>query len=138
MVMISETQERERSADALAAKGDLPAARKILESLVAADPDAGRWLKLGAICRAIGDLQAALAAVEHSLSLAPLDFMALLSRAAILERMGRHEAGEAYCNALTQRPKEVGGQLARMTAHAEQVSAAYPGIEVSRYRARCA
>jgi Flp pilus assembly protein TadD len=44
-------------------------------------------LKLGALCRAAGDLKTALKAVERSLSLAPLDFMALMSRAAILERL---------------------------------------------------
>ena len=125
MAMTSDAQERERHADALAAAGNLADARKVLEALVATDPDAGRWLKLGSLCRATGDLQDALTAVERSLSLAPLDFMALMSRASILERLGRAEAGEAYGNALAQRPKLLEGQLARMVDHAEQVSAAY-------------
>ena len=87
MAMTSDTQERERHADALAAAGDLAGARQVLEGIVATEPSAGRWLKLGALCRAAGDLKTALKAVERSLSLAPLDFMALMSRAAILERL---------------------------------------------------
>lgn len=125
MAMTSDAQERERHADALAAAGDLAGARQVLEGIVATEPSAGRWLKLGALCKAAGDLKTALKAVERSLSLAPLDFMALMSRAAILERLGREEAAEAYSNALAQRPPEVEGQLSRMVAHAEQVSAAY-------------
>ena len=135
MAMTTDANERERHADALAAAGDLVGARAVLTALVKTDPDAGRWLKLASLCRAAGDLQAALTAVERSLALAPLHFMALMSRASILERLGRPEAGEAYGNALAQRPKAVDGQLARMVDHAEQVSAAYVAQRESAMKA---
>ena len=135
MAMTTDANARERHADALAAAGDLAAARTVLEALVATEPDAERWLKLGSLCRAAGDLQTALKAVESSLALAPLDFMALMSLASILERMGRTDAGEAYGNALAQRPKVVEGQLARMVDHAEQVSAAFVAKRESTMKA---
>ena len=113
-------------ADRAAAAGDIAKARTLLEALAAQSPDVETWIKLGAMCRAGGDLPAALNAVHQALALAPLDFMALLSRASILERMGAAEFGEAYGRALAQRPGgEMAPAIARMLAHAETCHAAH-------------
>ncbi len=107
-------------ADRAAAAGDLAGARALLEEAIRTAPDVETWLKLGSLRRAVGDLPAALDAVHAALALAPLDFMALLSRAAILERMGEPGYEEAYGRAVAQRPGAVlPPQLAQMLAHAE-------------------
>ncbi len=115
-----------READAAAGKGDLARARSLLAEVAATTPSVETWLKLGAMCRATGDLPAALDAIHAALALAPLDFMGLLSRAAILERMGAGEADEAYGRALAQRPAgAVEPSLARMLDHAATRHAAH-------------
>jgi aspartyl/asparaginyl beta-hydroxylase (cupin superfamily) len=107
-------------ADQLAKAGDLSGARQVLMQLVVAEPTLDNWMKLGAIARANGDLASALDAVNRALALAPLDFMALLSRASILERMGAPDIGEAYGRALAQQPEgDLPAQLAQVVAHAE-------------------
>jgi aspartyl/asparaginyl beta-hydroxylase (cupin superfamily) len=115
----------EAQADAAAGAGRLADARRLLEAAVAATPDrAEAWLKLAAMCRASGDFPAGLAAVSRALAIDPLDFSALLSRAAMLERMGRTgEAGQAYGHALAQRPpaEKVPPALAGAISHAETV-----------------
>ena len=58
----------EAEADAAAGRGDAAAARALLAQATAADPGRGEaWLKLAAMCRAEGDLAAALAAVSGAL-----------------------------------------------------------------------
>ena len=114
----------EAQADAAAGAGRAAEARRLLETAVAETPDrAEAWLKLAAMCRATGDLQAGLAAVSRALAIDPLDFSALLSKAAMLERMGRTgEAGQAYGHALVQRPPEekTPAAMAAILAHAEK------------------
>ncbi|HEY0311163.1 MAG TPA: aspartyl/asparaginyl beta-hydroxylase domain-containing protein [Allosphingosinicella sp.] len=113
----------ETQADAAAGAGRAAEARRLLEAAVSETPDrAEAWLKLAAMCRATGDLQAGLAAVARALAIDPLDFSALLSKAAMLERMGRAgEAGQAYGHALAQRPPEekTPPAMAPILAHAE-------------------
>src|SRR5438874_13504049 len=96
----------ESQADAAAGAGRLADARRLLEAAVAETPDrAEAWLKLAAMCRATGDLQAGLDAVSRALAIDPLDFSALLSKAVMLERMGRTgEAGQAFGHGLVHRP----------------------------------
>ena len=97
----------EEAADQAAAAQDFAAARRILEQAVAADPSRPLlWMKLSAMCRASGDLQGALAAVERALALTPLDFSALLARAMLLDAMGDPMAGEEFGNALAQAPPD--------------------------------
>jgi aspartyl/asparaginyl beta-hydroxylase (cupin superfamily) len=109
-------------ADRAARFEDFAEAQWYLEKLVILAPSVENWLKLGAICRASGALTIALGAVEQALTLDPLDFMALLSRASLLERLEDREAGEAYGRALARRP---GGALPssvkQALAHAEEV-----------------
>jgi len=92
----------EAEADLAAGRGDPAKARALLEQATAADPGRGEaWLKLAAMCRAQGDLGAALAAVSGALSVDPLGFVPLLLKASLLEKLDRQaEAGETYGYAL--------------------------------------
>jgi aspartyl/asparaginyl beta-hydroxylase (cupin superfamily) len=121
--MDAELSSAEAEADAAAQAGRLGDARRLLEAAVAETPDRlEAWLKLAAMCRGTGDPAGAMAAVSRALALEPLDLSALLMRAMLLERMGREgEAGEAYGQALAQRPAgEAPPGLATMIAHAER------------------
>jgi Aspartyl/Asparaginyl beta-hydroxylase/Tetratricopeptide repeat len=107
MAISSDSTERQRRADALAASGDFAAARKILKEIVATSPTPETWLKIGAMCRADGDLSAALEAVQNALAIDPLNFMALLMRATLLHTLGKEDdAGLAYGRALAQAPDD--------------------------------
>lgn len=100
---MDQAQTLEQQADAAAAAGDYVSARALLESATAGDASSVvLWSKLSAMCKAAGDLRAALAAIDRALALSPLNFPALLSRAVILERLGDPNAGSEYGNALAQ------------------------------------
>src|SRR5688500_5398919 len=88
----------EAEADRAAARGDVAGARILLQRATAADPARGEsWLKLAAMCRAQGDMPAALDAVSGALKADPLGFVPLLLKASLLEKLGREaEAGETY------------------------------------------
>lgn len=112
----------ELEADDAARAGRIPDARRLLEAAVAETPvRLEAWLKLAAMCRASGDVGAALQAVSGALSIDSLDLSALLMRALLLDKAGRTtEAGEAYGYALAQRPPgEAPPALASMISHAE-------------------
>lgn len=111
-----------READRAASTGDLTRARALLEAAVARpSADIDTHLKLAAICRAGGDPKGALASAEAGLVLDPLNFVALLLRADLLERAGSPEAGEGYARALAQRPAgALPAHLEAMTRHAER------------------
>jgi aspartyl/asparaginyl beta-hydroxylase (cupin superfamily) len=112
-------------ADRAAAAGDIATARSLLEEIVAYNANLENWLKLGSMCRALGDIPAALRAVERALMISPLDFMALLSRATLLEQFKHDEADEAYGRAIAQKPAgQLPPQLSRMVEHAESRHAA--------------
>jgi hypothetical protein len=117
----------EAEADRAAGRGDAAGARRMLEALVAAEPDRiGAWMKLAAMCRAQRDLDAALAAVGGALRVDPLAFLPLLLKASLLEAAGRPgEAGEAYGHALAQRPDKPPPELGAAIAAAERGRAAH-------------
>jgi hypothetical protein len=97
----------EKDADRAAAAGDFASARSMLERAVELDSgSAGLWMKLAAVRGASGDTEAALAAVERSLSISPLDFSALLFRATLLEKMEDPGAGREFGHALAQCPPD--------------------------------
>src|SRR2546430_15812467 len=74
----------EEAADRAAAAGDYAGARALLERAVeGAGSNFELWRKLSAMCKASGDLEAALAAIDRALAISPLDFSALLARAYI-------------------------------------------------------
>lgn len=105
-------------ADRALASGDRARAKDILEQLVATAPDFSNWMKLGAVRRASGEFKAALHAVNSALTIAPLDFMALLSKAMIMERLNMIGADEAYGRALAQRPEgSLSPQVQQLVEH---------------------
>jgi tetratricopeptide (TPR) repeat protein len=131
------TDSRETEADRAASRGDVAAARFILEEVAAESPDrADLWLKLAAMCRSQSDLPAALAAVSGALRVDPLAFLPLLLKASLLEASGRAaEAGEAYGHALAQRPETVPPALAAAVAAAERGYEAHVAATAGRLAA---
>ncbi|WP_414900347.1 aspartyl/asparaginyl beta-hydroxylase domain-containing protein [Sphingomonas flavalba] len=115
------------AADRSAERGDIRGARALLERATAengAPPDS--WLKLAAMCKAGGDDAAAERAVDGALRSDPLHFVALLFKASLMERAGNPRAGEAYGNALAQRPAgALPAQMSATVAHAEAVHRAH-------------
>lgn len=100
---MTEVNVLQEQADRAAASGDFAAARAMLERAVQAGAGGlDLWVKLSAMCKASGDLDGALAAIDHALQIKPLDFQSLLARAVILDNLGDPSAGEEYGNALAQ------------------------------------
>jgi len=110
-------------ADHAAASGDLSRAITLLERAAEADPsEAQLWLKLAALRRASRQPAKALEAVNRALALAEFDFMALAMRAMLIEKLAPEQAGEAWANALAQRPAgDVPAQMAEVLAKGELV-----------------
>src|SRR5687768_13707686 len=127
-------------ADRLAASGDLAGAAALLQQLAAAQPDdIGIWLKLAGVLRARGDLVNALNSVHRALAVEPLNFTALLLRASLLHRMDNPEAGEAWGQALAQKPEtDLPLQLSTVVAQAEQHHAAWVERKEARLREQMA
>lgn len=85
--------------------GQLDSAAQLLSQaagLTTGDPAV--WLRLAAVHRANGKPAEALQAVRRALEAAPLDFMALLMQASLLDRLGDVSAPEAWDHALAQIP----------------------------------
>ena len=120
--------------------GDLGRAASLLQQ--AADSqgdDPTLWMKLAAMHRGTGNLQAALQAVHRALALTPLDFTPLLMRASLLQRIGDPEAGEAWGHALAQRPSgELPPKLAMVVAQAETHYAAWSDRREAEMKQRMA
>ncbi len=116
-----------KAADEAAMRGDIALARRHLESAIdGGHADLDTRLKQAALARATGDLPGAQAAVGHALIIDPLNFMALLLRASLLEQQGDRLAGEAYGWALAQKPAgELAPQLEAMCEHARRAHEAY-------------
>lgn len=113
----------EQEADRAAAAGDFVGARDILERAIAADSSSTElWIKLAAVRNASGDIAGALAAVEHSLAIAPLDPSALLFKATLLERLGDPRAGRQFGHALANLPADdkIPTSMRPAVAHARQ------------------
>lgn len=127
----------EAEADAAAGCGETAAARALLARSTEADPGRSEaWLKLAAMCRAEGDLDAALDAVSGALRVDPLGFVPLLLRANLLEKLGHDaEAGETYGYALAQAPAEAPQHLQAMIAHARARHEAHIAASASRLAA---
>jgi aspartyl/asparaginyl beta-hydroxylase (cupin superfamily) len=113
----------EEAADRAAAAGDFAAARSMLEQAVQSDgASAALWIKLAAVRNANGDVGEALAAVEKSLAISPLDFSALLYRATLLDKLGDPRAGLEFGHALAQLPPEeqIPAPMRAAVAHARK------------------
>jgi aspartyl/asparaginyl beta-hydroxylase (cupin superfamily) len=88
--------------------------------------DASLWLKVAAMYRMTGKPRDALEAVHRALQFQPLDFTALLLRASLLQRLGDPRAGEAWEQALAQKPAGgIPAQLANVVAEGEAHYAAW-------------
>src|SRR5688500_11118911 len=122
MVEALDPASREEEADRAASRGEVAAARRILEEVTAAAPERSEaWLKLAAMCRSQRDGDGALAAISGALRVDPLGFLPLLMKASLLDSAGRvEEAGEAYGHALAQRPEAIPPELAAAVANAER------------------
>lgn len=112
-------------ADAAAAGGDLAGAAALIEAVLAqADPGPATWLKLAGLRRAMRQPRRALEAVHGALAHAPLDFVALVMRASLIEKLEPETAGLAWAEALAQRPSgELPAGLAAAIARGETLSA---------------
>ncbi len=130
MDSLSTISDKERAADEAAQSGRIAEARQLLDEVVAENPGSlGLHLKRAAMARAAGDPHGALGALSDALSVQPLDFMALLMRANLLDQLGSPEAGEAYGRALAQRPEgalplPVAAMVERAAARHEDYTAA--------------
>jgi aspartate beta-hydroxylase len=93
----------------LMAAGDFAAAREMLKQAVVAGGDrVPLWLNLAACHRALGDADAALAAVESALKVEPRAFRALLMKGSLLERKGqRRQTAMLYGAAVALAPQGV-------------------------------
>jgi aspartyl/asparaginyl beta-hydroxylase (cupin superfamily) len=113
---------------AIAAR-DLTRAIALLERAVEASPDdLTLWMKIAALRRGTGDARGSLDAVHRALALSPRDFTALLMRASLFQRLDDPRAGDAWGNALAQRPeKDLPPELVPVVAEAEQRHSAWLG-----------
>ena len=73
----------------------------VLDAEQAAPAEASLKLQRAMVCRAMGDLPGALSALDDALNLDPYDYVALLSKGAVIERLdGERAAAAIYKNAL--------------------------------------
>jgi len=79
-------------------RGDMASARVTFQRLVDANgTDPQRWIHLAITCRNLNDEKAEESAIQRALSLDPMELVALILRANLLDRQGKvHEAAVAY------------------------------------------
>jgi hypothetical protein len=89
-------------------RGDRQAALAlVVEAERAAPADVGLKLQRAMVTRAMGDLAGSLAALDEALNLDPYDYVALLSKAAVVEKLdGERAAAAIYKNALKIAPSD--------------------------------
>ncbi|KKC25509.1 aspartyl/asparaginyl beta-hydroxylase domain-containing protein [Sphingomonas sp. SRS2] len=140
MASPSQSADLQRSADAAAARGAIGEALALLDKAAAIAPgNFDLHLKRSAMLRATGDRQGALAAIESALAASPLDFMALLMRASLKDNLGLADAGEAYAQALAQRPASIANpQIAAAIKRGEEVRDRWLEDKETRLRAAMA
>ena len=106
----ADTRQPDLSAAAQAAlqRGDRSGALAlVLEAERAAPTQVSLKMQRAMICRALGDLAGSLAALDDALSLDPYDYVARLSKGAVVERMsGERAAATHYRNALAVAPPQ--------------------------------
>ncbi len=123
--------------DALVGKGALADAADLLEAAIAgSDAKPMYWLQLAGLRRAHGQLRRALAAVHAALAIEPFNFMALVMRAGLLERLDQTAAGSAWEEALAQRPPgELPQALARAVEAGERALGVWQADRAARLEA---
>ncbi|MGI8931140.1 MAG: aspartyl/asparaginyl beta-hydroxylase domain-containing protein [Sphingomicrobium sp.] len=127
-------------ADRAAAAGDIARAIGLLEKAGEEAPgDPQLWLKLAALRRASGQPAKALDAVHRALALSEFDFMALVVRATLLDKLTPGQSGEAWAHALAQRPSgPLPPHLDEVLARGEAARDAWVGERESRLEAATA
>jgi aspartate beta-hydroxylase len=119
------------AADAAVARGDITAARALLERAVGLDASRVElWMSLAGCCRGLNDIAAAGAAIEAALKVDPRAFVALLMKASLLDNAGHGRAAAlAYGVALTQAPPDdrLDPAMRAAIARARQAYAAHNG-----------
>ena len=117
---IQESRELNQAAMRAMAAGD-PAGAKalLLRALDQTPQDVPALMNLAGCCRALADVDGAMTALDGVLRIDPRNFLALLSKASLLERQGRGAAAAtAYGIALSQAPPD--NQLNPATLRAVQ------------------
>lgn len=117
-------------ADLALAAGNLHQASLLLTTAARYDcVDTDTWLKLAAVRRGLQNELGALEAVEGALRCDPLNFIALLLQASILETQGDIRSDEYFGRALAQRPNGLlAPQMQQMLDHAAVRYAAWQKI----------
>lgn len=135
-----DVSELAAEAEKAIASGDLHRAITFFHRAAELQPDdPALWMKVAAMQRGTGNLRAALGSIHRSLALAPLDFTALMMRASLLQRLGDSEAGEAWGNALAQRPdSDLPPQLQSVISQAEKFHADWVDQREARMKERMA
>jgi hypothetical protein len=129
-----------RDADQAIAGRDFGKAATLLEQAAALAPsDMSLWMRVAAMRRGAGELARALDAIHKALAINPREFMALLMRASLLQKLGDPEAGEAWGHALAQKQDtNLPEQLRPVVAEAEERYAAWQDEQDAKMRASMA
>jgi aspartyl/asparaginyl beta-hydroxylase (cupin superfamily) len=127
-------------ADRALAAQDVRQAQALLRQAATVRPgDLAILMRLAGVSRALGQPRVALDAVHGALAVAPLDFTALLMRASLLERIEDQAAGEAWGNALAQRPAgDLPAHLEAIVAEAERRHGTWLDARAARLEAAMA
>jgi aspartyl/asparaginyl beta-hydroxylase (cupin superfamily) len=109
---------------ALRQRDTASALQLIAEAEAAAPGDPEIKMQKAVAQRVAGDFEGALKSLDEALSFDPYNFMALLAKGAMVERvMGERHAAETYRNALKIAPREVPPGLGPAVARAREVVA---------------
>src|SRR5258708_1650902 len=129
-----------RDADQAVAGGNFGRAAELLEQAAKLAPnDFGLWMRVAAMRRSAGEHARALKAIHKALALNPREFMAVLMRASLLQKLDDPEAGEAWGHALAQKPEAaLPQQLQPVIAEAEERYAAWQDQQERRLEASMA
>lgn len=123
------------AADAAASAGNLAESARLIEAALA-EEDLGPavWLRLAGLRRALRQPRRALDAVHKALAHAPFDFVALCLRAGLLEKLEPERAGEAWAEALAQRPEgTLPNGMAASVAHGEMLRDQWLAARADRF-----
>jgi aspartate beta-hydroxylase len=109
--------------------GDMTSAREAFRQLTEAHPsDPQHWIHLALACQKLGDEAGEEDAITHALTLDPMELLALILRANLLERRGlRHQAALAFGAVISVSPPldRVHPELRAAVAHAWEVRQKY-------------
>ena len=129
-----------READRAVAGRNFGRAAELLDQAAALAPNDFRlWMRVAAMRRSTGEHTRALDAVHKALALNPREFVALLMRASLLQKLEDPGAGEAWGHALAQKPESaLPQQLQPVVAEAEQRYATWQEEQQARMKASMA